>query len=73
MIRLIDPGDSMARGGSREGAGRKPASEAGASVVFSARIPPDLDDKVTEFMTRRGLKRADVLATALRMLIDSDR
>lgn len=71
MIRLSDLGDRMAKGGKREGAGRKAASEAGAAVVFAARIPPDLNADVDAFIEQRGISRAALLVAALRAYLEA--
>jgi hypothetical protein len=71
IVRLHGSGAMMPKGGRRDNAGRKPASEAGASVVFSARIPPDLAAVVEAFLARSGVKKSEILAVALRAYLDS--
>lgn len=63
----------MAKGGKREGAGRKPAHEAGPAVLLACRIDPDLHAEVLAFAKAHGLGTPLLVSTALRTYLDAHR
>ena len=56
-------------GGRREGAGRKPASPKGRTVVVSASMPPDLLAKLDNAAAVRGSNRSAIISEAIRRLV----
>jgi Ribbon-helix-helix protein, copG family len=56
-------------GGSREGAGRKPKYEAGATEPLTARVPPDLLEALGQIAQEEGWSRSQAVTEAIRAFV----
>lgn len=55
-------------GGSRPGAGRKPISESGSTLI-GASLPVDLVEQLDAVATKNGWTRAEAVREAVKMLL----
>lgn len=60
-------------GGSRKGAGRKPASNEGATVNVGATVPASLIDKLDDLRQKKGWNRSQAITEAIRRLVKNTR
>lgn len=62
---------TKAHGGSREGAGRKPANSEGKTKVIAATVPEKLVSNLDAHAKRKGWNRSQAITNAIRLLLDS--
>ena len=60
-----------AHGGKRSGAGRKPASPEGKTVVVAASVPSELVERLDGVAEQRGWNRSQAITEAIRGLLDA--
>ena len=58
-------------GGSREGAGRKPANAEGKTKVIAATVPESLVSKLDRHAKKNGWNRSQAITNAIRLLLET--
>lgn len=60
---------NKSHGGSRDGAGRKPANAEGATKIIAASVPESLVERLDRYAEKKGWNRSKAITDAIRKML----